>query len=347
MDYDWILDGGYLPHAIIRIGIRRQLQDRIRLIQATSLKEAYVRKMLYVRSLRSQPIAIETGKANEQHYEVGTGVLSACLGPRMKYSCCLYPKGGETLAQAEMAMLETYLDKADLHDGQSILDLGCGWGSGALYYAEMLPKAKVTAFSNSKTQKIYIDEQAARKKLGNVTVMTGNAVDYEFPEQSFDRVVSIELFEHMKNYEQLMAKVARWLKPQGKLFVHIFSHKTTPYDFETGWMSTHFFTGGTMPSADLLLYFQKDLRLQEQWWVNGKHYAKTCEDWLSKMTVGKREIWPHLVETYGERNASMWFYRWQIFYMACAELFAFEGGDTWGVSHYLFEKPWRSNGAAV
>ncbi|PBP20539.1 hypothetical protein BUE80_DR008644 [Diplocarpon rosae] len=336
---DTLLDGGYLPNAVIRIGIRRQLAERIRLIQTTSLEEAYERKMSYVELLRSRPIAIETATANEQHYEVGTGVLAACLGPRMKYSCCLYPKGCETLAQAEIAMLETYVAKAQLKDGMSILDLGCGWGSGALYFAEVLPNSKITAFSNSRTQKIYIDSKAKEKGLTNLTVITGNVVDYEFENESFDRVVSIELFEHMKNYELLMAKVSRALKPLGKLFVHIFAHKTTPYDFEEGWMSTHFFSGGTMPSADLFHFFQRDLKLETQWWVSGKHYAKTCEDWLSTMTANKKQIWPHLTETYGEKNTGTWYYRWQIFYMACAELFAYEGGDTWGVSHYLFEKP--------
>ncbi|PQE16569.1 p-type atpase protein [Rutstroemia sp. NJR-2017a BBW] len=310
---DWILDGGYLPNSVIRFGIRRQLRERIELIKSTSLEEAYKSKMNYVELLRSRPIAIETTTANEQHYEVGTGVLAACLGPRMKYSCCLYPKGNETLGQAEVEMLGTYVKKAGLEDGMSILDLG--------------------------TQKLYIDSKAKEKGLTNLTVITGNVVDYEFEKESFDRVVSIELFEHMKNYELLMAKVGRALKPGGKLFVHIFAHKTTPYDFEEGWMSTHFFSGGTMPSADLLLYFQKDLKLENQWWINGQHYAKTCEDWLSKMTASKDEIWPHLTETYGEKDTAMWYYRWQIFYMACAELFAFEGGDTWGVCHYLFEKP--------
>jgi len=225
-----------------------------------------------------------------------------------------------------------------LKDGMSILDLGCGWGSGALYYAEVLPNSQVTAFSNSKTQKIYIDEKAKEKGLKNLTVITGDVADYEFEKESFDRVVSIEMFEHMKNYELLMAKVSRALKPGGKLFVHIFAHKTTPYDFEEGWMSTHFFSGGTMPSADLLLFFQRNLALETQWWVSGKHYAKTCEDWLSKMVGSKKEIWPHLTETYGEKDTTMWYYRWQIFYMACAELFAYQGGDTWGVAHYLFEK---------
>ncbi|MCJ1402409.1 hypothetical protein MMC11_005629 [Xylographa trunciseda] len=339
MNYDWILDGGYLPQSVIRIGIRRQLRDRINIIHSTSLEKAYQTKMEYIKLLRTRPMAIETSTANEQHYEVGTGVLQACLGPRMKYSCCLYPTGKETLGQAEIAMLETYAEKAELKDGMRILDLGCGWGSASLYFAEIFPNAKITAFSNSRTQKEYIDGQAKSKSLANLEVVTGNVVDHEFEHSKYDRVISIELFEHMKNYELLMAKISRALVPGGKLFVHIFAHKTTPYDFEEGWMSTHFFTGGTMPSADLLHYFQKDLKLQEQWWVSGKHYAQTCEDWLSKMDASKLQIWPHLEESYGKQNTAMWFYRWEIFYMACAELFAYQGGDTWGVSHYLFEKP--------
>ncbi|KAI1339040.1 methyltransferase [Xylariaceae sp. FL0016] len=339
MNIDWLLDAGYLPHAVIRVGIRRQLAQRLDEIASSSLAAAYDRKMGYITALRTRPIAIETDTANTQHYEVGTGVLAGMLGPRMKYSSCLYPKGSETLAQAERAMLETYVTKAGLEDGMRILDLGCGWGSGALYFAEVLPKAQITAFSNSRTQKEYIDSQAQKKGLSNLTVITGDAADYEFEGESFDRVVSIEMFEHMKNYEQLMAKVARALKPGGKLFVHIFAHKTTPYDYEEGWMTTHFFTGGTMPSADLLLYFQNDLKIERQWWVNGIHYSKTCEHWLSNMITNKKEIWPHLVETYGANDANTWYNRWQIFYMACSELFAYEGGDTWGVSHYLFEKP--------
>ncbi|CEJ83162.1 Putative Cyclopropane-fatty-acyl-phospholipid synthase [[Torrubiella] hemipterigena] len=339
MDMDSILDSGYVPHFVIRRGIRMQLRDRINSIASESLEVANQKKMEFVQKLRTQPIAIETDAANEQHYEVGAGVLAACLGPRMKYSCCLYPTGKESLGEAEVLMLESYLKKAQIEDGMSILDLGCGWGSGALFFAEKLPKSQITAFSNSKSQKEYIDGIAKQKGFTNLRVITGNVVDYEFEAETLDRVVSIELFEHMKNYKLLLAKLSRALKPKGKLFVHIFAHATSPYDFEDGWMTRHFFRGGTMPSDDLFLYFQDDLRIENKWWVNGKHYAQTCEDWLKCMLKNEKEIWPHLVETYGQESASTWWNRWQIFYLACAELFAYEGGDTWGVAHYLFQKP--------
>ncbi|PVI07652.1 cyclopropane-fatty-acyl-phospholipid synthase-like protein [Periconia macrospinosa] len=333
-----LLDKGYLPHALIRVGIRRQLAQRLQEISTTSLTAAYESKMRYVELLRSRPIAIETKTANEQHYEVGTGVLKGMLGPRMKYSSCLYEEGKETLEEAEIAMLKLYVERAELKDGMSVLDLGCGWGSASLYFAAQFPNSKITAFSNSRTQKEHIDSVAKSQGLTNLTVITGDIVDYEFDPESFDRVVSIELFEHMKNYELLMSKVAKALKPNGKLFVHIFCHRSTPYDFEGGWMGEYFFTGGTMPSADLLLFFQDHLSIKSQWWVNGQHYAQTCEDWLSRMLASKDEIWPHLLETYGENGVVTWWNRWQIFYMACAELFKWDGGDTWGVTHLLFEK---------
>ena len=336
---DTLLDSGYLPHFLLRRGIRQQLSTRIASIASTSLTDAYTRKQSYINALRTQPIAIHTASANEQHYEVGTSVLRGMLGPRMKYSCCLYPTGKESLAQAEIAMLETYIDKAALTDGMEILDLGCGWGSLTLFLAEKFPKSRITGFSNSRTQREWIVSEAARKGLSNVTVITGDVVDYEFEANKYDRVLSIELFEHMKNYELLLAKVSRALKPGGKLFVHIFAHKDTPYDFEDGWMTTHFFTGGTMPSADLLLWFQRDLKIEKVWWVNGMHYARTCEDWLVKMLSEEKSVREGLRETYGDEGGKTWWYRWQVFYLACAELFAWEGGDVWGVGHYLFEKP--------
>lgn len=220
----------------------------------------------------------------------------------------------------------------------------CGWGSLSLYLAEVLPNSKITAFSNSTTQKQYIDSEAKRKGLPNLDVVTGDISTYTFSDTplaaQFDRVLSIEMFEHMKNYELLLSKISTLLKPGGKLFVHLFAHKNTPYDFESGWMTEHFFTGGTMPSADLLLYFQRDLQVRKQWWVSGRHYAKTCEDWLANMTSarGRERVLKGLASTYGEGEKWRWFYRWQVFYLACAELFAWDGGEVWGVCHYLFEK---------
>ncbi|KAF2654770.1 cyclopropane-fatty-acyl-phospholipid synthase-like protein [Lophiostoma macrostomum CBS 122681] len=340
-----LLDGGYLPHSLIRIGIRRQLADRLSSISSTSLTSAYATKMKYVELLRTRPIAIETSTANEQHYEVGTEVLKGMLGPRMKYSACLYDlgngEGGKNLEEAEVKMLECYVERAGLRDGMSVLDLGCGWGSLSIYLATKFPNSRITAFSNSRTQKAHIDALARTLSLTNLTVTTGDVVTYTFPASTYDRILSIELFEHMKNYTLLLAKLSSTLKPGGKLFVHHFAHRSTPYDFEDGWMTRHFFTGGTMPSADLLLYFQDDLRVQRVWWVDGRHYARTCEDWLGSMTMAGNEagVKRGLKETYGEGEVQRWWNRWQVFYLACAELFAYEGGDTWGVCHYLFVKP--------
>ncbi|KAH9828331.1 (S)-coclaurine N-methyltransferase [Teratosphaeria destructans] len=324
-----VVDGGYLPEFLLRRGIRAQLQDRINIIASTSLEQAYETKMRYVDSLRRQPIAIETAKATSS-----------------TTSCCLYPKGTETLAQAEMAMLELYVERAGLRDGMKVFDLGCGWGSLSLYLAERFAQSEIVAFSNSTTQKAFIDAQAAGKGLRNLRVVTGDVATFAFRgsehEGVYDRVLSVELFEHMKNYERLLAKVAGLLRPGAgaKLFVHLFCHRSTPYDFESGWMTQHFFTGGTMPSADLLHFFQRDLRLERQWWVNGRHYARTCNEWLRTMERNRGAIWPHLEATYGVGfETGRWFRRWQVFYMACAELFAWEGGECWGVGHYLFEKP--------
>ncbi|KAF9886006.1 hypothetical protein FE257_012187 [Aspergillus nanangensis] len=341
MSYDWILDGGYLPRPVIRLGIRRQLAERLATLAAPSLKAAYERKMAFIANLRELPIAIQTDVANEQHYEVGTAVIEQFLGPRMKYSGCLYPDRSTTLEQAEVAMLDLYTQRAEIGNGMKILDLGCGWGSVSLYLAERYPHSEITALSNSETQKLHIDSKAKEMGLRNLKTVTADIVDCQFEPNKYDRVISIECFEHMKNYESLLQKVSTGLKPGGKLFVHIFAHRDSPYHFENedGWMSEHFFSGGTMPSADLLLYFQNHLKLHRQWWVSGQHYARTCEDWLAQMLKNKKALWGPLTQTYGEQNTSRWFYRWQIFFMACSELFAYDGGDTWGVCHYLFEKP--------
>jgi len=224
--------------------------------------------------------------------------------------------------------------------GQTILDLGCGWGSVALFVAEKYPKSNVFALSNSATQKEYILDQAEAKGLSNLTVFTGDVSEFDRDDwtNKFDRIISIEMFEHMKNYEKLLAKIAKWLQKDGKLFVHIFTHKTFSYHFNKGWMAKTFFTGGTMPSHDLLLYFQNDLKLQKKWAVNGTHYSKTLEAWLERFDIRIHEIWPILEKTYGKENAAKWYVNWRMFFLICSETFSYNGGNDWNVTHYLFSK---------
>ncbi|KAL5327143.1 hypothetical protein ACEPPN_004835 [Leptodophora sp. 'Broadleaf-Isolate-01'] len=339
MDYDWIIDGGYIPQSVAKFAVRQVMKVRHFDPSRIPLTEETDEKMKYVAKLKTLPIAIETKAANQQQYEVGTGIFKAFLGPQMKYSCSLFSTGNETLAEAETAMLRQYIPRAEIKDSMTILDLGCGWGSATLFFAEQLPASRVVGFSNSRTQKQYIDGEALRKNLKNVEVITGDVADYEFEPEQFDRVVSVELFEHMKNYGLLMAKVARALKPGGKLFVHIFCHRSMPYDFDEGWMSRYFFTGGTMPSADLLLYFQRDLHLQKQWWVSGQNYQRTLQAWLSNFSSNKEKLWPDLIDTYGEKDAAVWYNRWIFYHIGGSEFFGTGGGEVNGVSHYLFEKP--------
>jgi len=279
----------------------------------------------------------------------------SCLGPNMKYSSCLYPTGNETLEEAEVLMLEDYCKKAKLEDGMDILDLGSGWGSLTLYLARKYPKSRISALSNSKSQKIYIDKTAASRGLKNVTVYTGDVNEYEFEKPMFDRVMSIEMFEHMKNYENLLAKVNRWLKPNKEangsdgslLFVHIFCHKSQPYEFldSDGWMAQYFFSGGTMPSLDLFTYFQKDLLLLHSWYLPGTHYSKTLEAWLV-LQDSNRERWlsqegmKAMLEGKGgeAKDAIAMFNRFRLFFLSCAEFFGLNKGESWGLGHYLFQK---------
>ncbi|BFZ55314.1 hypothetical protein PYCC9005_002354 [Savitreella phatthalungensis] len=339
--YEPYLDGGYIPIPVLRYGIRRELQVRINEITYNNVEDSLRDKLDFVRQLRERPIAINTDDANKQHYEVSTEFIQMCLGPRMKYSCCLFPTGKESLAEAEEKMLALYVERAGLRPGMKILDLGCGWGSLSLYLAEKFPTSSITSLSNSRTQKIFIDEQARQKGFKNLTVVTGDVKDYDdFKPGSFDRVLSIEMFEHMKNYAFLLRKVSKWLADEGKLFVHIFCHKAQPYDYKDGdgWMTDYFFTGGTMPSSDLFLYFQDDLAIEQHWAVNGKHYAQTCEEWLKLQLAHRKQAEPHLEKTYGKGEVTRWYNRWIVFYLACAELFAWDNGNEWYVGHYLFSK---------
>ncbi|MEZ5414825.1 MAG: cyclopropane-fatty-acyl-phospholipid synthase family protein [Opitutaceae bacterium] len=334
---DTLLEKNLLPDKLVRIGIRRLLAQRLREERARYDRAAYVA------DLKTRALAEQTAAANEQHYEVPTAFYHYCLGPRLKYSGCLYPQGTETLAEAEEHMLALYAERAQLADGQHILELGCGWGSLCLYNAEKFPQAKITAISNSRTQKEYIDTEARKRGLTNLRIITCDINAFDIAPAQFDRVVSVEMFEHLKNYELLFRNIARWLKPGGLLFTHIFTHHALSYHFvardSTDWMSRYFFTGGQMPAHDLLMQFQDDLKLVTDWQVNGRHYQQTAEHWLANMDRHREEIIPLFRDTYGADQAVKWWAYWRTFYMACAELWGYRNGEEWLVSHYLFRKP--------
>lgn len=338
-----LAEKGILPDSLIRFGIRQLLRKRLHEESAEANPRLRQQKFdQLIDSLRDSPVAIDTRTANEQHYEVPTSFFSHVLGARLKYSSCYWPEGVADLNAAENAMLALSCERAELADGQAILELGCGWGSLSLWMAEQYPNSKIVAVSNSKTQREFIVAQAQQRGLSNIEVITCDMNDFEIDCQ-FDRVVSVEMFEHIRNYAVLMQRVARWLKKDGKLFVHIFCHRSVMYPFETegesNWMGRYFFTGGLMPSADTLLYFQDDLHLENRWLVEGSHYQRTLEAWLTRTDLHSEEILEIFVNTYGEQDAAIWFRRWRMFFMACAELFGFRNGSEWLVAHYLFNKP--------
>lgn len=336
-----LAEQGLLPDWLVRYGIRRLCKGRLVNEQIHDAELQQNRFQQLIEELRSSPIAIETDTANEQHYEVPTEFYLNSLGKHLKYSCCYYPEGCKDLDEAEAAMLALYGQRAELKNGQDILELGCGWGSLTLWMAEHYPKSNITAVSNSSTQKKFIDSECKKRGFNNVTVVTKDVNKLKL-KQTFDRVISIEMFEHMRNYRKLLQNISGWLNKGGKLFVHIFCHRTVSYPFEVNgdndWMSKYYFTGGLMPAADTLLHFQEHLNLQTRWLVDGTHYKKTCDHWLEKMDDNLDIIKPHFADCYGADNVTTWVNRWRIFYMACAELFGIDDGQEWMVGHYLFEK---------
>jgi cyclopropane-fatty-acyl-phospholipid synthase len=318
---DRIVSADVLPEWLIRQGIRANLATRLR----RERRRGPAAQAMFLEGLGASPIALVPARPNEQHYEVPPEFFELVLGPRLKYSSCYWPNGVRTLGEAEEAMLALTCERAGIEDGQTILDLGCGWGSFTLYAAERYPASQITAVSNSALQRRWIEERAP----ANVDVVTADVNELRL-DRRFDRVVSIEMFEHMRNYEALMTMIASLLEPDGSLFVHLFCHRELAYPYETGWMARRFFTGGTMPSADLLPRFGGALLLVDQWLVDGTHYARTAEAWLERLHANEHEI--------AARFGRGFLADWRVFFLACAELWGYRGGAEWLVAHYRFQR---------
>ncbi|HEY0749068.1 MAG TPA: cyclopropane-fatty-acyl-phospholipid synthase family protein [Steroidobacteraceae bacterium] len=337
-----LAERGLIPDSVLRAGIRQLCAQRLREERAGGLTAQAARFAQRIDELRGSPIAIHADAANTQHYELPPEFFQLCLGPLLKYSSCYYPTGSESLAEAETAMLELYGERAELRNDQRILELGCGWGSLTLWMAEQYPNSSITAVSNSHSQRLYIEKQCRQRGLINVHVITQDINTLALDVAQFDRCVSVEMFEHMRNYQALLRRIGSWLRPGGKLFVHLFAHRTLMYPFETNgsgnWMGRHFFTGGLMPASDTLLWFQRNLQIEQRWHVDGTHYQLTANQWLENQDRQHAAVMTVLERAYGG-SAALWFQRWRMFWMACAELFGYAGGQEWLVAHYRFSRP--------
>ncbi len=332
---------GLIPDAVMRAVMRRLLARRLAESAVDDGERFVTDKSSFVAAMREAPVAVVPELANEQHYEVPAAFFEAALGAHRKYSCCYWPAGVDTLDAAERAALEVTCERAGIEDGQSVLELGCGWGSFTLYAAERYPESQFTAVSNSRSQQAHIQAHAEVRGLKNVDVIVADMNDFAAT-GAYDRIVSVEMFEHMRNWERLFARVADWLVPGGRFFMHIFTHRLAPYLYEdrgsADWMSRHFFSGGMMPSEDLPLWFQRVLEIERLWRWDGRHYERTSNAWLANMDAREAEIRPILRETYGAAEEQRWWMRWRMFFMACAELFGYERGQQWAVSHYRFTR---------
>lgn len=327
---------GWVPDPVVRFGIRRLVRGRLR--RETRRADGGTPDPGVLRRMRSGPVAVRPDRPNHQHYELPPAFFERVLGPRLKYSSAHWPEGVESLRAAEESMLGLTCRRARLEDGQRVLELGCGWGSLTLWMAERYPRATITAVSNSGPQRLFIEAQAAARGLRNVSVVTADMNDFSPPGRRFDRIVSVEMFEHMRNWEELLQRIGGWLTPDGQLFLHVFSHRCHPYLFEdegaADWMARHFFTAGLMPSQDLLDRLSHPLEVRDEWRMSGTHYRETAEAWLERMDRAREEVLGIFREVYGPDAADRWFHRWRLFFLSVAELFGYRDGKEWGVSHY-------------
>lgn len=341
MWYMQLVHSNRLPDWLLRLAIRAAIEEGTRRRYRTSREDREAERLALLDRLRQSPIALAPDQANRQHYEVPAAFFELVLGARKKYSCCYWPVGVHSLDQAEEAMLQLTCERAQLMDGMDILDLGCGWGSFSLWAAEHYPHSRVVAVSNSRNQKEYIDAQCRQRNIRTVETLTADVTHLQL-DRRFDRIVSIEMFEHMRNYEQLMSNLADRLQPSGKLFVHIFSHREFAFEFDSAnpndWMAQTFFTGGLMPSDDLLLHFQRDLVLSGHWRISGLHYGRTLRAWLGRLDQNESEVRKVLAGAYGAEGETLWLVNWRLFFMACEQTWNLRQGDEYLVSHYLFDK---------
>ena len=332
---------GRLPDRVVRAGIRRLLRERLADLRTGDAEACAALTRTFLAQIQGAELAPLPEQANAQHYEVPAAFFAQVLGPHRKYSACHWAPGVQTLAQAEAAALAATCSRAQLQTWQRVLELGCGWGALSLWMAERYPGSWITALSNAPSQRAYIEAQAARRGLSNLRVLTCDINVFD-TEERFDRVVSVEMFEHLRNWPRAFAHVARWLAPGGRFFMHVFAHREAPYAFEahddSDWMSRHFFSGGMMPSDDLALLCQDDLRVLNRWRWDGRHYQRTAAAWLANMDAQRGTLMPLLASTYGEDQAALWWQRWRLFFLSVDELFGYADGQQWWVSHYLFER---------
>ncbi len=332
-----LCERGYVPDTLIRRAMRRLCQQRLKSCKDSIQPE--IDELVAENS--GSPIAAVPDKANEQHYELPAEFFASILGKHRKYSCDYWDGATKTLNDAELASLRITCERSRLVDGMNLLDLGCGWGSLSLFVAQHFPNCRITAVSNSHSQREFILAEAARHGVDrNLEVITADMNSFQPPEQ-YDRIISIEMFEHMRNHRELLRRISQWLSPEGKLFVHIFCHDQFAYEFVNNgpadWMSRNFFTGGVMPSSDLLLRLDDHMHVTKQWRWSGKHYQMTANAWCNRIGANRDKLLSLLKQRYGSQEANRWLQRWRMFFMACAELFGYRGGEEWYVSHYLME----------